>query len=88
MFPVKTLSACKYEIFVRHTVEKTDFELYNDNRKRQDLKRLCQEELSDSPNLTGGGYLSFCVSTIKKIIVSINTRNICFSIVTTSFPDL
>ena len=43
--------------------------------------------LLDSPNLTGGGYLTFCVSTIKKIIVSINTLNICFLIVTTSLPD-
>lgn len=41
----------------------------------------------DSPNFAGGGYLTFCVSTIKKIIVSTNALNICFLIVTTSLPD-
>ena len=34
------------------------------------------------------GYLTFIVSTIKKIIVSINTFNMFFPIATTSFPDL
>ena len=47
----------------------------------QDLFKIAQ-------TCQGGGYLTFCVSTIKKIIVSINTFNMFFSIATTSFPDL
>ena len=46
----------------------------------QDLFKIAQ-------TWQGGGYLTFFVSTIKKIIVSINTLNIYFPIVTTSFPD-
>ena len=47
----------------------------------QDLFKIAQ-------TWQGGGYLTFIVSTIKKIIVSINTFNMFFPIATTSFPDL
>lgn len=44
-------------------------------------------ELRGSPDLTCGGYLTFCVSTIKKITVSKNTFNMYFFIAATSFPN-
>ena len=47
----------------------------------QDLFKIAQ-------TWQGGGYLTFIVSTIKKIIVSINTFDMFFPIATTSFPDL
>ena len=43
--------------------------------------------LKDSPDLAGGGYLTFCVSTIKNIIAGVNTLNVCFLIATTFLPD-
>lgn len=61
--------------------------MYNNNRKGKTSNGYVTIVLTDSSNLTGGGYPTFCVSTIKKIIVSINTLNICFPIATTSFPD-
>ena len=47
-----------------------------------------KNELKDSPNLVGGGYLTFFVSAIKNTIVKNIIFNMYFSITTTSFPDL
>ena len=55
--------------------------------KRQDLKRLCQVSFLDSPNLTGGGYLTFSVSAIRNTIIKNIILNMYFPIATTSFPD-
>ncbi len=41
----------------------------------------------DSPNLVGGGYLTFFVSAIKNTIVKNIILNMYFNIATTSFPD-
>jgi|GEM_PF-1604724 len=41
----------------------------------------------DSPNLAGGGYLTFFVSAIKNTIVKNIILNMYFNIATTSFPD-
>ena len=42
----------------------------------------------DSPNLVGGGYLTFCVSVSKNTIVKIKILIMYFRITTTSFLDL
>ena len=61
--------------------------VYNNHRKRQDLKRLCQVDFLDSPDLTGGGYLTFFVSAIKNTIVKNIILNMYFNIATTSLAS-
>ena len=46
-----------------------------------------KNELKDSPNLVGGGYLTFFVSAIKNTIVKNIILNMYFPITTTSSPD-
>ena len=44
-------------------------------------------ELKDSPDLTGGGYLTFFVSVNKNTITKIKILIMYFFITTTSIPD-
>ena len=44
-------------------------------------------ELKDSPNLVGGGYLTFFVSAIRNTIVKNIIFNMYFPITTTSSPN-
>ena len=44
-------------------------------------------ELKDSPNLVGGGYLTFFVSVNKKTTTKIKILIMYFLITTTSYPD-
>ena len=46
-----------------------------------------KNELKDSPNLVGGGYLTFFVSAIKNTIIKNIILNMYFPITTTSSPD-
>ncbi len=46
-----------------------------------------KRDILDSPNLTGGGYLTFFVSAIRNTIVKNIILNMYFPITTTSFPD-
>ena len=46
-----------------------------------------KNELKDSPNLVGGGYLTFFASAIRNTIVKNIILNMYFPITTTSSPD-
>ena len=57
---------------------------YNDNRKRQDLKRLCQvKRFKIAPALAGGGYFTFIVNIIKNTIDKKSILNMYFFIIIT-----
>ena len=47
-----------------------------------------KNELKDSPNLVGGGYLTFFVSVNKNTITKIKILIMYFFITTTSLPEI
>ena len=63
--------------------------LYNDNRKKARLQTVMpKKRFRNSPYLAGGGYFTFIVNAIKKIITRTITRIIYFLITTTSLPEI
>ena len=61
---------------------------YNDYRKKGKTSNgYAKNELKDSPNLVGGGYLTFFVSAVKNTIVKNIILNMYFIITTTSNPN-
>ncbi len=70
------------------TIDKSPMMMYTKNTKRQDLKRLRhQRYFLDSPDLDGGGYLTFTVSVIKNTITKTIILVMYFIATTTSNPD-
>ncbi len=55
--------------------------------KGKTLNGYAKNELKDSPNLVGGGYLTFFVSAIKNTIVKNIILNMYLPITTTSHPN-
>ena len=60
---------------------------YNNYKKGKTSNGYAKNELKDSPNLVGGGYLTFFVSAIKNTIVKNMILNMYFPITTTSHPN-
>ncbi len=73
--------------FFEKRLTKSDCECIMKIEKGKTSNGYAKFELRGSPDLTCGGYLTFCVSTIKKITVSKNTFNVYFFIAATSFPN-
>ncbi len=58
--------------------------IYIEKAKPQTV--MPQSEFLDSPNLTGGGYLTFIVSVIRNTKTKITILSMYFFITITSFP--
>ena len=70
------------------TLDKSEIIDYNRRRKKARPQTVMPnlDYFLDSPNLVGGGYLTFFVSAIKKITIKNIVLNMYFPIATTSFP--
>ena len=69
--------------FLQKSIDKTTKQGYNDNRKRQDLKRLCQEiSYLCNNRLARGGYCAFMGNIIIKIINTKSAMSSFFAIST------
>ncbi len=66
---------------------KTKFGYIIKTEKGKTSNGYAKNELKDSPNLVGGGYLTFFVSVIKNTIIKNIILNMYFPITTTSSPD-
>ena len=66
---------------------KTEFRCIISIEKGKTSNGYAKNLLIDSPNLVGGGYLTFFVSAIKNTIVKNIIFNMYFPITTTSSPD-
>ena len=78
LFTLKIISNKKTPPFFRKvlkkTIDKTENVVYNVNRKRQDLKRLCRQTINFYNNrLARGGYCAFMGNNIIKMIIAKTT---------------
>ena len=83
----KTISSSIFYKIFEKWLTKHGLPYYNEIEKGKTSNGYAKNELKDSPDLVGGGYLTFFVSAIKNTIVKDKILNMYFPITTTSPPN-